>query len=88
MKGKVYNTWDYIKNLVAIGYIILFIVLKIIMEISYTSGVPKKQTYSMRHFVKKYFNVVQEYECDINQPHAPVFKTCLSASEYILQYIF
>lgn len=51
------------------------------MDTSYISGFPKEQTYSMRHFVKKYFNVIQEHECDINQLHAPVFKTCLSASE-------
>lgn len=92
-KEKLYNIWDYIKNLIDIGCIILFIALKIIMDISYISGFPKEQSHSMRHFVKKYFNVVQEHECDINQLHIPVFKTHLSASElnssvHFLNYIF
>ena len=61
---------DYIKNIADIGYPALFIVfycMKIIIDISFILDFPKKKTFSIRYFVKKYvFYVLQEHESDIN----------------------
>lgn len=58
---------DCIENLADIGYSATFIVLKIIIDISFILDFPKEQTFSISHFVKKYvFYVLQEHESDIN----------------------
>lgn len=52
------------------------------MDVSYISGFPKKQNYSIKHLLRiMFYNVLQEHEHDINQLHASVFKTRLSGSE-------